>query len=92
MFASVSCKKPNDRLRFLFKQTFKRGNASVLPQCQKPEVVKCSFIKVNKLFKRLKKKNVGKTFLIIDDGSGVSIRLKAIIRLAQILEFLNSFP
>ena len=78
MFASVGCKKPygNGRVRVLFKQTYKRGNASVLPQCQKPDVVKCSFIKVNKLFKRLKKKNVGKTFLIM---KGISIRLKAIL-------------
>jgi len=75
VFASVGCKKPygNGRVRVLFKQTYKRGNASVLPQCQKPDVVKCSFIKVNKLFKRIKKKNVGKIFLIM---KGISIRLK----------------
>ena len=76
VLASVKCKKTNDRMRVLFKETTKRGNASVLPQCQKPEVVKCSFIKVNKLFKRIKKKNVGRTFLII---KGINIRLKAIL-------------
>ena len=78
VLTSVRCKKPNanGRVRVLFKETTKRGNATVLPQCKKPDVVKCSFIKVNKLFKRIKKKNVGKTFLIM---KGINIRLKAIL-------------
>ena len=78
VLTSVRCKKPNanGRVRVLFKETTKRGTATELPQCQKPDVVKCSFIKVNKLFKRIKKKNVGKTFLIM---KGINIRLKAIL-------------
>ena len=63
-------------MRVLFKETTKRGNAMELPQCQKPEVVKCSFVKVNKLFKRIKKKNVGIMFMIM---KGIKTQLKAIL-------------
>ena len=62
------------RVRVLFKE--RSGDASVLPRCQLPGVVKCSFIKVNRLFKRIKKKNMGKRFEIMD---GIKIQLKAIL-------------
>ena len=64
------------RVRVLFKEK-SDGDASVLPQCQLPGVVKCSFIKVNRLFKRIKKKNMGKRFEIMD---GIKVQLKAILK------------
>ena len=75
VFASiVKCQKSSGRVRVLFKE--RSGDASVLPRCQRPGVVKCSFIKVNRLFKRIKKKNMGKRFEIMD---GIKVQLKAIL-------------
>ena len=76
VFASfVRCQKSSGRVRVLFKEKSDR-DASVLPRCQLSGVVKCSFIKVNRLFKRIKKKNMGKRFEIMD---GIKVQLKAIL-------------